>query len=332
MDDTYKSEGKTHPRSESTIDEIYRQFRQHVSETSMVRPLPPAEKRPVEITSGVVAFPVRTPTLPPATHTNCYLVGDREMVVIDPASPKEDEQRALDRMIDEQAAAGRAVVAVWLTHHHGDHVGGARHLAERLGVPVAAHPATAERLAGRVRVDQALADGDTLALAGDPPLLLRAVHTPGHAPGHLCFLEERSRALVAGDMVAGVGTILIEPSEGSMSIYLASLRRIKELGPRTLLPAHGPVIEDAVAKLDEYVAHRLWREQRVVDALARLGLATTAALLPVAYADVPRAVFPLAERSLIAHLIKLAEDGRAEPVGDTWRLRRGAGSAGADRG
>src|SRR5690606_21411309 len=146
---------------------------------------------------GVVAFPVRTPTLPPATHTNCYLAGDREIVVIDPGSPAGDEQRALDDLVDAWAADGRAVVAVWLTHHHGDHVGGARHLSERLGVPVAAHPATAERLAGRVRIDQLLADGDTLPLAGDPPRRLRAVHTPGHAPGHLCFLEEHSGALVA---------------------------------------------------------------------------------------------------------------------------------------
>lgn len=332
MDDTYTSEPEAHPRSESAIDEIYRQFRQQVSETSMVRPLPKPGARPRALAGGVVAFPVRTPTLPPATHTNCYLVGDREIVVIDPGSPAGEEQQALDALVDAWAADGRPVVAVWLTHHHGDHVGGARHLAERLGVPVAAHPATAERLAGRVRVDQHLADGDTLSLAGEPPRRLRAVHTPGHAPGHLCFLDEHSGALVAGDMVAGVGTILIEPTEGNMNDYLASLRRMKELAPRTLLPAHGPEIAGAVAKLDEYVAHRLWREQRVVDALARLGLATTAALLPVAYGDVPRAVFPLAERSLIAHLIKLAADGRAEPVGDTWRLQHDPGSTASDRG
>lgn len=327
MDDTHEAAGQAAQRSENTIDEIYRQFRQQVSEMGMVRPLSNADAgadRPLVLAPGVAAFAVRTPTLPPATHTNCYLIGDREIVAIDPPSPYEDEQQALERLLDDWAGQGREVVSIWLTHHHGDHVGGAQRLSERLAVPIAAHAATAERLAGRVRVDRTLSDGDTLHLAGDPACVLRVVHTPGHAPGHLCFLEEQSGALVAGDMVASVGTIIIEPSEGNMNLYLASLARMKTLAPRLLLPAHGAAITDPLAKIDEYMAHRLWRESRVVDALGRLGQATPAALLPMAYADVPRTVFPLAERSLIAHLIKLAEDGRAEQTGDTWRLRPGA--------
>jgi len=315
--------GETAHRGESTIDEIYRQLRQHASETGMVGPASAAGEsahRPHVIAPGVASFAMRTPTLPPATHTSCYVIGDRELVLVDPASPYEDEQQALDRQIDAWAIEGRMVVSIWLTHHHGDHVGDAQRLAERLVVPVAAHEATAERLQGRVRVDRTLRDGDVLALAGEPRCSLRAVYTPGHAPGHLCFLEEQSGALVAGDMVAGVGSILIEPSEGNMNAYLASLARMKALAPSLLLPAHGPVIASTAAKLDEYVAHRLWRERRVVDALERLGTATSAALVPVAYADVPPAIFPLAERSLIAHLVKLVEDGRAERSGDAWRL------------
>jgi glyoxylase-like metal-dependent hydrolase (beta-lactamase superfamily II) len=326
MDDTHEDAGHAAQRGENTIDEIYRQYRQQVSDTGMVRPLSTSERveRPLLLAPGITAFPVRTPTLPPATHTNCYLIGDRELVVIDPPSPYEDEQQALERLLDDWAAQGREVVSIWLTHHHGDHVGGAQKLADRLGVPVAAHAATAELLAGRVRVDRVLNDGETQRLAGEPGCVLRVVYTPGHAPGHLCFLEEQSNALVAGDMVASVGTILIEPSEGNMNRYLASLARMKALAPRLLLPAHGAAITDPLAKIDQYVAHRLWRESRVVDALGRLGRATSTALLPVAYADVPRALFPLAERSLIAHLIKLAEDGRAEQVDDAWRLRPGA--------
>jgi ribonuclease/clavin/mitogillin len=320
MDDTYTPGSEAAQRGESTIDEIYRQIRQQAPGNGMVRPLETAYL-PLVIAPAITAFAVRTPTLPPATHTSCYLIGDREVVVVDPASPYEDEQQALDRLIDDWAAQGRAVVSIWLTHHHGDHVGGAQHLAERLGVPIAAHAETAARLQGRVRVDRALRDGDVLHLAGDPPCALRAVHTPGHAPGHLCFLAEHENVLVAGDMVAGVGTILIEPSEGNMNQYLASLARMKALAPRLLLPAHGPFIAAVAAKLDEYLAHRLWRERRVVEALARLGAATSDALVPTAYADVPRAIFPLAERSLIAHLVKLVEDGRAERAGDTWRLR-----------
>jgi glyoxylase-like metal-dependent hydrolase (beta-lactamase superfamily II) len=323
MDDTDKAADQAAQQGESTIDEIYRQFRQQVSEMGMVRPLSRDESanRPLVLAPGIAAFALRTPTLPPATHTNCYLIGDREIAVIDPPSPYQDEQQALEQLLDDWAAQGREVVSIWLTHHHGDHVGGAQRLAGHLGVPIAAHAATAERLAGRVRIDRMLSDGDTLELAGDPRCVLRVVHTPGHAPGHLCFLEEQSGALVAGDMVAGVGTILIEPTDGNMNLYLASLAHMKTLAPRQLLPAHGAPITDPLAKLDEYVAHRLWRESRVVDALGHLRLATATALVPVAYSDVPRTIFPLAERSLIAHLIKLAEDGRAEQIDDTWRLR-----------
>jgi ribonuclease/clavin/mitogillin len=324
MDETHTRSRDTAHCGENTIDEIYRQVRQHASETGLVGPVSHAGghgPRPHVIAPGVASFAVRTDTLPPATHTSCYVLGDRELVLVDPASPFADEQDALDRQIDEWAAQGRVVVSIWLTHHHGDHVSDAQRLAGRLGVPVAAHEATAERLAGRVHVDRILRDGDVLVLAGEPRCTLRVVYTPGHAPGHLCFLEEQSGALVAGDMVAGVGTILIEPSEGSMSAYLVSLARMKALAPRLLLPAHGPVITDPAAKLDEYVAHRLWRERRVLEALAQLGAATSTALVPVAYADVARAIFPLAERSLVAHLVKLVEDGRAERTGDVWQLR-----------
>lgn len=327
MDETDTRDRDTAHRGESTIEEIYRQFRQHSSGTGMVGPVSPTsgnEPRPHLIAPGVASFAVRTETLLPATHTSCYAIGDRELVLVDPASPYQDEQQALDRQIADWAAQGRVVVSIWLTHHHGDHVSDAQRLAGRLGVPIAAHEATAERLAGRVRVERTLRDGDVLVLAGEPRCSLRVVFTPGHAPGHLCFLEEQSGALVAGDMVAGVGAILIEPTQGSMSAYLASLARMKALAPRLLLPAHGPVITEPAAKLDEYVTHRLWRERRVVEALAQLGAATSAALVPIAYADVARAIFPLAERSLIAHLVKLVEDGRVERNGDVWQLRPAA--------
>lgn len=278
-----------------------------------------AALRMFELVPGIWVAPVRTPTLPPATHTNCYVMGGRELVVVDPASPYDDERAELDRVIDALQAQGRRVVEIWLTHHHGDHVGGAAHLAERLGVPVAAHPATAERLAGRVNVDRLLEDGDVRELEGEPARRIRAVHTPGHAPGHLCVLEEHTGSLVAGDMVAGVGTILVEPTEGDMAEYLRSLARMKSLAPAALLPAHGSVIPDAADKLDEYVAHRLWREARVVEAL-RLGPAGSGELVRLAYADVPPMIHPLAEQSLIAHLIKLERDGVAAREGDAWLL------------
>ncbi|ACY13151.1 MBL fold metallo-hydrolase [Haliangium ochraceum] len=305
------------------MDELYRQVRSHLAQPSPPGSADPPRaeevERPRTVAPGVVVFPVRTPTLPPATHTNCYAIGDREIVLIDPASPDPGEQSALDACVDAWAHDGRRVVAVWLTHHHGDHIGGAAHVAARLKVPIAAHAATAKHIAHRVEVDELLDDGHTLELAGSPACRLRAVFTPGHASGHLCFFEEHSRVLVAGDMVAGVGSILIEPGDGNMSLYLDSLARMKALDASMLLPAHGPMIENPNEKLDAYVRHRLWREERIAAALESLGSAANAALLPLAYADVPPLLYPLAERSLTAHLLKLVADGRIVQFGDTWR-------------
>jgi endoribonuclease LACTB2 len=251
--------------------------------------------------------PVRTPTLPPATHTNCYIVGDASgVIVIDPASPYEEEQARLDAELGD-----RPVRELVLTHHHVDHVSGARHLAERLGVGVAAHAETAARLVGRVDVTRIIEDGERLAVG---PAGLTAMFTPGHAPGHLCFVDTAAGAIVAGDMVASVGTIIVEPGDGGdMTLYLASLAQLRaqvDAGTPRLLPAHGPPIVDGAARLDFYVAHRLAREARVVAALDAAP-ATLLALVAPSYPDVPEALYGLAARSLLAHLIKLEREGRA---------------------
>src|SRR5690606_23748958 len=117
-----------------------------------------------------------------------------------------------------------------------------------------------------VPVDGELADGERIVLAGEPPFPLRVVHTPGHAPGHLAFLDETWGSLVAGDVAAGIGTIVIDPPQGDMDAYLASLDRLIALAPKTLFPAHGPTLRDAAGALRELRAHRLWREERVLAA------------------------------------------------------------------
>lgn len=254
--------------------------------------------------------PLRTPTLPPATHTNCYIIGDAaRAVAIDPATPYPEEQARLDAYV---AAEGLTIAEVVLTHHHVDHVADAARLAARHGgVPVSAHAETAARLRARVAVTRTIDDGARLDYG---PRGLRALFTPGHAPGHLCFIDEAAGAMVAGDMVASVGTIIVEPDDGGdMRLYLESLRRMRrevDGGATTLLPAHGPPIVDGGARLDFYVAHRLEREARVAAALGDAP-AEIAALVPAAYPDVPPAVYKLAERSLLAHLYKLAHEKRA---------------------
>jgi endoribonuclease LACTB2 len=294
--------------SATSVEALYEQVRNAVG-TSESSVLPDV----AEIGPGIRVLALRTPTLPPAAHTNTYLVGpDRgNQIVVDPGSPYPDQQAALDRVLADSPPE-----LVLLTHHHGDHVGGAQALADRWNVPIAAHVRTKQRLAGRVDVTRELVDGERI---GD----IECVFTPGHADGHLCFALPSFT--IAGDMVAGIGTILIDPSEGDMGLYLDSLRALlarQASAPTTLLPAHGPVIPDGAAKLREYIAHRTMREDRVVAALAGQVDASAAELVALAYADTPRMLWGLAERSLLAHLDKLGRDGRAREVSPgRWSAR-----------
>ncbi|MFY9574568.1 MAG: MBL fold metallo-hydrolase, partial [Blastocatellia bacterium] len=195
--------------------------------------------RRIEFRPGIFLFPVRTPTLPPATHTNCYIIGGEEVVVIDPASPYEEEQRELDTFLDALISEGRRVREIILTHLHSDHIGGAAHLRTRLGVPVATHRLTAERVSHTVIVDRLIEDNDLIEIEGAPGWRLRALHTPGHARGHLCFYEEKTGAILTGDLVVGVGTVVIDPPEGNMLDYFASLNRLLALPNLSVLfPAH----------------------------------------------------------------------------------------------
>jgi glyoxylase-like metal-dependent hydrolase (beta-lactamase superfamily II)/8-oxo-dGTP pyrophosphatase MutT (NUDIX family) len=264
----------------------------------------------IEFRPGLFLFPVKTATLPPATHTNCYVVGGQEIVVIDPASPYKEEQLGLDSFLDSMIGEGRRVREILLTHHHKDHVGGVNHLREKLGVPVAAHKLTADRLADLVNVDRFVDDGELIGLEGDPGWRLRALHTPGHARGHLCFHEEISGAIITGDNVVGIGTVVIDPPEGNMTQYFDSLRRLLELPKLTsLFGAHGPAVGSARHRIEEYIAHRTMRETRILDAVCS-GAGTPPEIVQTAYTDVSPAVYWLAERSTIAHLEKLESDGR----------------------
>ncbi len=269
----------------------------------------------------IEVLPVRTPTLPPATHTNTFLVGTGQAVLIEPATPYEEEQ---DMMVDwVESASGRGVelLAILATHHHPDHIGGAAALCERLGLPLWGHTMTAQRLSGVVELDRLLEDGERIELAGPTKTSLTAIHTPGHAPGHLCFVDEASGIMIAGDMVASVGTIIVEPTDGDMILYLESLRRMAALEPAALLPAHGDIIRDPQAMLSFYIAHRLMREGKVLDALEAHGQAARPNdLVARAYDDTPKAVWPLALLSIEAHLIKLEREGRVTREGDGWLL------------
>src|SRR5712671_321512 len=248
----------------------------------------------IEFQRGVLVVPLRTPTLPPATHTNCLLLGDEELWVVDPGSPWPEEQATLEKTLALLDQEGRRAVGILLTHHHQDHVGGAAELSRQRSLPIAATAQTAELL--DFPIDRVLKEGDSLPVG---PRGWKCLHLPGHTRGHLCLIEEGSGAVVAGDLVAGVGTVIVDPPEGDMKEYLSSLDRLLGEKPGCIYPAHGPVVPGGIAKLEEYRAHRLERERRVMDSLRQAGRpATPAELVPGAYPDVKAEMYRLAERSL----------------------------------
>jgi glyoxylase-like metal-dependent hydrolase (beta-lactamase superfamily II) len=266
--------------------------------------------RPRELSSSIAMFPARTPTLPPATHTNSYALGGRDVVLVEPATPHDDEQRAWLDWARALPSQGRRPIAIFATHHHPDHVGGAAVFARELTLPLWAHPLTATRI--DVPVARLLNDGDELVLTGPRDEKWTVLHTPGHAPGHVCLWEQRSRTLVVGDMVASVGTILIAPGDGDMTIYLEQLRRLVGCDASLALPAHGDPIDAPSELFEHYIAHRLKREGKVLDAIRAAGTAGSSMtdLVPVAYADTPAHLWPIAKLSLECHLEKLEGEGK----------------------
>ncbi len=277
----------------------------------------------LELHPGIEVIPLRTPTLLPATHTNCALIGGPQFLIVDPASPYLEEQALLQTRIAVRQARGDRPVAIVLTHHHVDHVSGARALSEALGLPIQAHAQTSALLKDQLEISQEISDGFRWQLGADPATgqswEVEALFTPGHAPGHLCLIDLRHRVAHVGDMLAGIGTILIDPSDGDMGQYLDSLKKLEAAQLHSAIPSHGPILQDPSASCRQYYMHRLKREEKVLAALAS-GPLTDRALLEQVYIDTDPRAWPLARRSLQAHLLKLRQEQRVTQSGETWSL------------
>jgi glyoxylase-like metal-dependent hydrolase (beta-lactamase superfamily II) len=247
---------------------------------------------------------VRSATLPPATHTNCYVLGNSELLIVDPGAIDDAETDRLLSFIRELKEEYFKPTAVVLTHHHFDHISGAARVMSELKLPLWCHERTEQ--ATSLKAERHLVDGELIEHAG---MKLRVLHTPGHDSGHICLVHEASMAALVGDMVAGVGTIVIDPPDGDMAEYLRQLERLKALGVRTLYPAHGSPVPDGPQKLQEYLEHRAFRENKVVSVLTS-SPQSLEHLVPLAYDDVPPEIYPIAERNLCAILLKLEGEGR----------------------
>lgn len=271
----------------------------------------------VELNPRVVCFPVKTETLPPATHTNCFIVGGKKFVVIDAAAKDEAEQEKLFALVDSFIEKGSVCAAIIVSHLHADHTGGETILQKRLRdkfnlkVPVAAHKSTAESLRGAVKIDKFIEESEVFQLqdADGKSFELRALHTPGHARGHLAFYDEAFGFLLASDNVGGTGSVIIAPPEGDMIDYLASLERLKNLpNLKFLCGSHGAAVFDAKSKIESYIEHRLAREKKIIEAIEK-GAKNLSEIVEKVYTDVPPELRSLAEKSVEAHLEKLAAEG-----------------------
>ncbi|MCU0268813.1 MAG: MBL fold metallo-hydrolase [Acidimicrobiales bacterium] len=229
--------------------------------------------------------------------TNTYLVGIDEIVVIDPG-PEDDEH--LDAIC---GCGGDRIRWIALTHTHPDHAPSALALKQRTGAELLAFNAR-----DGIKPDRRIGDGFTIEAT---EFRLTAVHTPGHASNHLCYLLEEERLLFSGDHLMEGSTVVIRPPDGDMVAYLASLEKVRKLRLRAIAPGHGRVIEQPNEVIDWYLAHRHEREAAVLAALREAGTAKVDDLLPVVYADVDAELLPVARYSLHAHLLKLAGEGRA---------------------
>ena len=239
------------------------------------------------------------PSMMTGPGTNTYLVGIDEIVVIDPGP---DDESHLDAIA---GCGGDRIRWIACTHTHEDHAPGVAGLKQRTGAEVLAFDAR-----DGLEIDRAMADGDVIEAT---EFVLRAIHTPGHASNHLCFLLEQERMLFSGDHIMEGSTVVIAPPDGDMGAYLRSLERLSSHRPRlrSIAPGHGHLIEDPQAKIEEYLTHRLAREAQVLAALQRAGATTIEPMVKELYADVPEALHGMAAFSVWAHLLKLVEDGKA---------------------
>jgi len=278
-----------------------------------------ASEGPIWFSPGVQMIPLFTEGLPPSTHTNAYLVGNDPAYLIDPGTSDAEEQ---GRLFD--SLAGRRLRGVVLTHHHPDHIGAVKICAERYGVPVLAHPLTAQALQGRIAVQQFIQDGDYLDLgispAGRGGWHLQAIYTPGHAVGHLSFWEPHYRLLFVGDMISMLSSVLIPPPpDGDLAVYLDSLRRLQTYPARLLLPSHGSPSARAAFVLEQALSHRREREEQLLHVLDA-GPKTVTELALELYRGLPAELMRFAQMQIKAGLHKLQGEGRAVTVeAERWR-------------
>ena len=245
--------------------------------------------------------------------TNTYLVGKEEITVIDPgpAMPEHIENIA--------KACGDDIKQILVTHTHPDHSPGAKLLHQRTAAPVmgmyALHKQTQDKT---FKANKVLEDGDEIR---EIEYTLKAIHTPGHASNHLCYLLEEEKMIFTGDHIMEGSTVVIGPPDGNMKHYIESLEKLKQFDISLIAPGHGNLMKDPKNVVDWIVSHRMFREKKVIDALTEFSKADLDQLVEKVYDDVDERLHGIARASLLAHLNKLIEEDKAINKGDEFHWK-----------
>jgi glyoxylase-like metal-dependent hydrolase (beta-lactamase superfamily II) len=250
--------------------------------------------------------------------TNSYAIGDPPVAVLDPGPNDAGHLRLLREAVPEPRF-------IFVTHTHRDHSSGACALAEMTGAPIIGLRPPKDGHQDETCVPNVQPANDQVFTLGPTSgaTQLRAIHTPGHASNHVCFLIEGSRLLFSGDHVLDGVTPVILPPDGDMAAYIESLERLKTYGPRAIAPGHGRVLTNPIETIDGVIAHRAKREAKVLAVLGAMGRGTLDELLPKVYNDVRPELLRIARLSLEAHLIKLEREGRAGREAGVWLASAG---------
>ncbi len=286
---------------------ILRELLEDTMENSILRmsSTPPRKNARIEFAPGVECLPLPTETLPPSTHTNCYILGvpGGERVVIDPAAKCVEGLTQLREKIDVILADGSNIIATIFTHRHGDHIGDLEAISQLYQAPIWGSSETLAAISSS-ESNRTLHDGDSFEL---DEVVWKVMETPGHCPGQLTFVSDAG--IVSADNVAQVGTILVPSGEGDMTAYIRDLKRLRDCKPRLLFPGHGPVVTNPEKLLSHYIRHREKRHEAVLNAWEN-GLREIGELSQAAYADTPDAHPMLKVDQTKSHLKALRNEGR----------------------